>query len=260
MTVRWEGAGVKKVIAFVIAATAVIALAPQVASAKTGTLAGLYNQRYCEIFTVTRPDPPDYTIDVYNTVGLNDCPADRWEAVDYNEVKTQTGSLAAVANGPRRWLIDKIAGGKAGEPLSLSGLEVRHVGVLTVPSLSPTPYTEMKIARTTTWVYNKGHKVHWIVSPEGKKYALQAYTTNVDKTLRAKNLDSLAANPQMALPEGWKYRSIKLKRTLRLRAPGMATIMRDPLGGTYQKFKWPRKFFKPVKKKKSAKAKSKVRR
>jgi len=249
MTVRREGDEVKKLIAFLIAATAVIALA--------GTLTGLYNQRYGEIFTAPRPDPPDYTVDIYNTVGLNDCPADQWAAVDYDEVKTQTGSLTAVPNGPRRWVIDTIAGGKADEPLTLSGLEVRHVAVLTVPSLSPEPYTEMKIARTTTWVYNKGHKVHWLVSPEGKKYALQAYTTNVDKTLRAKNLDSLGTNPQMALPEGWKYRTIKLKKQLRLPAPGVATIMRDPLGGTYQKFKWPKKFFKPVKKKKAKQAKPK---
>ena len=62
----------KKFIAFLVAATAVIALAPQLASAKTGTLTGLYNTRYCEIFTVTRPDPPNYQVDVYNTVGLND--------------------------------------------------------------------------------------------------------------------------------------------------------------------------------------------
>ena len=240
---------VKRIVAFLVAVTAVIALAPQAASAKVGTLTGLYNARYCEIFTVTMPDPPGFQVDVYNTIGLNDCPADQWEAVDYNEVKAQTGALGAQPNGPRRWLIDTIAGGKAGEPLTLSGLEVRHVGVLTVPSLSPAPYTELKIARTTTWVYNKGRNVNFLVSPEGKRYALQAYTTNIDKTLRAKNIPSLATNEAMALPEGWSFRTIKLKKQLRLPAPGLATIMRDPLGGTYQKFKWPKNFFKPVKKK-----------
>jgi len=99
----------------------------------------------------------------------------------------------------------------------------------------------------TTWVFNKGRKVHWIVSPEGKKYVLQAYTTNVDKSLRAKDLDSMYENPAMVLPEGWNYRTIKLKKQLRLKAPGIATIMRYGLGGTYQKFSWPKDFFKPVK-------------
>jgi len=239
---------VKKFIAFLVAATAVIALVPAGASAKTGNLLGLYNQRYCEIFTVTQPEPPNFRVDVYNTIGLNDCPADKWAAVDYNEVKTETGALGAQPNGPRRWLIDAIVGGKAGEPVTLSGLEMRHVGVLTVPNLSPVPYTELKIARTTTWVYNKGRTLNYVVSPEGLKYALQAYTTNFDKSLRAKNIPSLATNEAMALPDGWKFRSIKLKKQLRLKAAGLATIMRDPLGGTYQRFKFPKDFFKPVKK------------
>ena len=56
--------------------------------------------------------------------------------------------------------------------------------------------------------------------------------------------------PGMALPDGWKYRTIKLKKQLRLKAPGIATITRDGLGGTYQKFNWPKNFFKPVKKSK----------
>lgn len=239
---------VKRFVAFLVAATAVIALVPAAASAKVGTLDGLYNKRYCEIFTVSMPDPPNFSVDVYNTVGLSDCPPEQWDSVDFTAVKEETGSLAAVPNGPRRWLIDTIANGKAGVPLTIGGLEMRHVAVLTVPSLSPSPYTEMKIARTTTWVFNKGRKVHFIVSPEGSKYALQAYTTNIDKTLRAKNLDSLGSNEGMAMPEGWAYRTIKLKKQLRLKAPGMATIMRDGLGGTYQKFTWPKNFFKPAKK------------
>ena len=238
----------KRLIAFLIAATAVIALVPAGASAKTGTLEGLYNKRYCEIFTVKMPNPPGFSVDVYNTIGLNDCPADQWNAVDYDQVAADTGSLKAVPNGPRRWLVDAIANAKADEPLTIGGLEMRQVAVLTLPNLNPGFYTELSIARTTTWVFNKGRTVHYIVSPEGKKYVLQAYTTTVDPTLRAKNLDKLAENPQMALPEGWSFKTIKLKKQLRLRAPGVATIMRDGVGGTYQKFTWPKDFFKPVKK------------
>ncbi|MDQ5895157.1 MAG: hypothetical protein QG596_1418, partial [Actinomycetota bacterium] len=197
---------VKRLIAFLVAFAAVIVLVPAAASAKVGTLDGLYNTRYCEIFTVTMPDPPNFSVDVYNTVGLSDCPAEEWNSVDFTAVKDETGSLLAVPNGPRRWLIDTIANGKAGTPVTIGGMQMRHVAVLTVPSLSPPPYTEMKIARTTTWVFNKGRKVHWIVSPEGRKYVLQAYTTNIDRSLRAKDLDSMDENASMALPEGWNYR------------------------------------------------------
>lgn len=239
----------KRFIAFLIAVLAAVTLVPGVASAKSTTLMGLYNQRYCEIFLVSMPEPPNFKVDVYNTVGLNDCPRQSWDGLDFNQIKTETGSIAAAPNGPRRWLIDTIAGGEAGEPLALGGLDMRLVATLTVPSLSPTPYTEMKIARVTTWVFNKGRKINFLISPKGRKYALQAYTTTIDKSLRARNLARLGKNPGMALPKGWKFKTIKLKKQLRLRAPGVATIMRDPLGGTYQRFKWPKNFFKPLKKK-----------
>ncbi|MBN8867148.1 MAG: hypothetical protein J0H98_06315 [Solirubrobacterales bacterium] len=237
----------RKFIAFLVAATAVIALVPAGASAKTGTLTGLYNQRYCEIFAVSQPNPPMFSVDIYNTVGLNDCPVDEWRAVDYAEVKSQTGSLVAVPNGPRRWLLDTIANGEAGDPLTLSGLDVRHVAVLEVPSLSPAPYTEMYIARTTTWVFNKGRKFHFLISPQGRRYALQAYTTNVDKTLRARNIGRIGSNPKMELPDGWTYKTVKLRKQLRLKSPGMTTILRDGLGGTYQRFTWPKYYTKKIK-------------
>lgn len=241
----------KRFLAFLVAVLAVIVLMPQAASAatKSKALTGLYNQRYCEIFAVSMPEPPNFKIDIYNTVGLNNCPAAIWNAIDFDQIKADTGSIGAAPNGPRRWLIDAIAGGRAGQPVTLGSLDMRLVAVLTVPSLSPSPYTEMKIARTTTWVFNKGRKINFLISPEGRKYALQAYTTTIDKTLRAKNLARLGKKPQMAMPQGWRYKSIKLKKQLRLKAPGMATILRDPLGGTYQRFTWPKNFFKPVKKK-----------
>ena len=240
----------KKLLAFLVAATAVIALGPGVASAaKTGDLTGLYNKRYCEIFAVHTPDPPNFSIDIYNTVGLNNCPRAQWNSLDWDQVKEETGALGTKPNGPRRWLIDGILGGRAGQPVTLAGLEVRKVAVLNLPTLTPENYTEMKIGRTTTWIYRKGRKIHFLVSPEGRKYALQAYTTTVDKTLRAKNLGKLGKNPGMGMPEGWKFRTIRLKKQLKLPAPGVATILRDGLEGTYQKFKWPKNFFKPVKKK-----------
>ena len=239
----------KKLIAFLVAATAVIALGPGSASAaKTGDLTGLYNQRYCEIFAVHAPNPPGFSIDIFNTVGLNDCPRDQWDALDWDQVKTETGALGTRPNGPRRWLIDAVLGGEADAPVTLAGLEVRKVAVLNLPTLTPENFSEMKIGRTTTWVYRKGRKLHFLVSPDGRKYALQAYTTNIDKSLRARNLDKLGSNPGMGMPEGWKFKTIKLKKQLKLPAPGVATILRDGLEGTYQKFKWPKNFFKPVKK------------
>src|SRR5262245_46113458 len=49
---------------------------------------GLRNARYCEVFVVTgiltRIEGR-----VYNTLGLNDCPADQWAALDPDALKGQ---------------------------------------------------------------------------------------------------------------------------------------------------------------------------
>jgi len=252
---------VKRAVVFLVGLIAAIALVPQSASAKTGDLRGLYNSRYCEIFAIFPGEPSGFSIDIYNTIGLNDCPRQRWDSLDWNQVREQTGSLGTKPNGPRRWVIDAVLGGKVDEPVTLGGLEVRKVAVLNLPTLAPENYTEMKIGRTTTWVYRKGRPLHYLVSPEGRKYALQAYTTTIDPTLRARNLSGLASNEKMGLPEGWRFKTIRLKKRLKLPAPGVATILRDGVEGTYQKFTWPKNFFKPAKKhKKNKKAKKKAKR
>lgn len=204
-------------------------------------LGGLYNTRYCEIFAVDAdPDGSGFLVNIFNTVGLNRCPADQWHAVDFKEVAKSQGALIAVPNGPRRWVIDAISGAKAGEPLVLSGLEIRPVATLQVDSLSPAPFTELKVNRTTTWNYRKGRYLRQVVSPKGKRYAMQAYTRTIDPELTESGLNRIDRNPQMALPEGWRYKVRKLKRKLTLRSAGSTRIVRDGLGSVYQKFRWPK--------------------
>jgi hypothetical protein len=53
--------------------------------AKSGKgLTGIYNSRYCEIFVVESPADALYTVNIFNTVGLNDCPREEWKAVDFS--------------------------------------------------------------------------------------------------------------------------------------------------------------------------------
>lgn len=207
-------------------------------------LHGLYNARYCEIFSVTSLSPT-IAVDVYNTIGLNTCPPAEFEAVDLNAVKAQLGSLLTLKNGPRHWVIDGITGATAGEPMDIAGMDFRLVGVLTPPSLNPDPFTEITINRTTTWNYKKGRNLRVAVSPTGVRYAMQAYTNTIDPTMTEKKLNSLGSNPATGLPEGWKFKTRKLKHKLELRANGVAHIVRDGLGGVYQRFTWPKPKPKP---------------
>lgn len=217
---------------------------PSTGSARTQPpgkqLGGLYNTRYCEIFTVNLNPEGGFLVDIFNTVGLNRCPAELWNAVDFDEVKESQGAMLAVPNGPRRWAIDAISGAKAGDPLILSGLEVRPVATLETDTLSPTPFTEIKVNRTTEWNYRKGRYLRQVISPEGKRYAMQAYTRNIDPELHESKLNTINRNPLMALPEGWRYKTRKLNRKLTLKSVGSTRIVRDGLGCVYQKFRWPK--------------------
>ncbi len=202
-------------------------------------LGGIYNSRYCEIFVVDPPIDSIFAVNVFNTVGLNDCPREQWKAVDFDAIRTEWAALGSVANGPRRWTIDGISGGKAGYPFEMSGLEVRKVAVLQTPTLSPEPFTRLAVNRTTVWNYRKGRTVRILVAPNGRRYAMQSYTKTVDPDLTARDLNASSGNPLMALPDGWKFKTKKLRHRLALEVKRTAWIVRDGLGSVYQQFRWP---------------------
>ena len=200
---------------------------------------GIYNSRYCEIFIVEPPEQSLFTVNIFNTVGLNACPREKWKAVDFDAIANDWAALGSVPNGPRRWTIDAISGGKAGQPFELSGLEVRRVASLKVPTLTPEPFTRIAVKRTTIWNYRKGRTVRILVSPTGRRYAMQSYTKTVDPDLTARKLNTSNRNPLMALPDGWKFKTKKLRRRLSLKVNERAWIVRDGLGSVYQRFRWP---------------------
>ncbi len=217
------------------------AVAPAKKAVSNGSLYGIYNTRYCEIFTVNPSESGTFLVDIFNTVGLNDCPKDKWKAVDFNEVRESQGAALAAPNGPRRWVIDAITGASADAPIVLSGLEVRKVGVLETSSLAPEPFTVLTINRTTEWNYRKGRSLRLVISPNGTRFAMQAYTRGVDASITEKRLNRIDRRPAMALPEGWRFKTKRLKRKLVLSSVGSTRIVRDGLGCVYQRFRWPNK-------------------
>jgi hypothetical protein len=213
---------------------------PAVAATTQPTISGLYNKRYCEIFAVSNPTSEGFPVTIYNTIGLNDCPAATWDAIDFEAIRTSEGLLAAVPNGPRRWVIDAVRGRTTGEARDVGGLMMRPVASLVTTTLTPQPFTETKIARTNSWVFRKGRKIHELVSPSGSRYVMQAYTRTVDPGLNPKTLPAVGSNPLAALPTGWKFRTRQLKRELVVKSNGMATIVRDGLRSVYQKYTPPK--------------------
>ena len=64
----------------VLAVVAAIAFAG-IAGAVSSTGSDLHDARYCEILEL-KGAPPDAQVKVWNTIGLNNCPAAKWEAFD----------------------------------------------------------------------------------------------------------------------------------------------------------------------------------
>ena len=90
------------------------------------TIEGVRNARYCEIIPIVR-DGLHLTATVYNTLGLNDCPAQIWDSITEDTMKQRFGAVTVLLNGPRYFLMDSITASgstKAGEKIEAGGLEL----------------------------------------------------------------------------------------------------------------------------------------
>jgi len=200
------------------------------------TIEGVRNARYCEIIPIVR-DGLHLTATVYNTLGLNDCPAALWDKITEAEMKKQFDAVKVLLNGPRHFVMDKIiaAGSTAtGKTVDAGGLELTQRASidLDIFGMRSEPYRERTIARETRYVFEAGKPVFVLVSAEGKRYAMQAYAQMRDKSLSYADLPGLGA--RLKLPEGWRYEVMTPDKELVLGAKGEAIIVQDDLDDTYQ--------------------------
>src|SRR3954451_9282804 len=181
-----------------------------VAAAALASGSHLHDARYCEIL-VLRGAPPKATVTVWNTIGLNRCPAKWWRGFDAGALARELGATFVVLNGPRHFLMDS-ATASTGRVRSLHGMRMRKLATIpihTAAELAQTPYTDRTIKRTNTWRWNRGRTVFELVAPGGDVYVMQSYAQIKDPSLRLASLGSLGS--RLKLPLGWRYR----KRTLR---------------------------------------------
>lgn len=220
--------------ALTAALAVLITATPAHAAAKRQTISGLRDARYCEVLEL-RGAPPAATVTVWNTIGLNACPARTWEALDPAAIAKEFGDTAVVLNGPRHWVIDGVTGSLGRTVRTFGGLETRKAATIpirTTADLVQTPYTDRVIARNNSWLFDKGSRVFELVAPGGDTYVMQSYSQIKDPTLRYGQLARLGQ--RLKPPTGWRYRVRTLKRPLRLTARGTATITQDELQNTYQ--------------------------
>jgi hypothetical protein len=212
---------------------AVSAAAAFASPASAASLDGLHDARYCEIIEL-KGAPPNASATVWNTIGLNKCPAAWWNAFDAADLAKELGDTLVVLNGPRHFLMDSVTA-SPGRVRSFHGQRLRKVAAIpirTAADLARAPYTDRVIERDNTWRWQRGRRVYELVAPGGDVYVMQAYAQILDPSLTIGKLRTLGR--RLDLPAGWRYRTRRLTRDLALGANGTATIVQDELQNTYQ--------------------------
>lgn len=199
----------------------------------------LRNYRYCEIIPVFQKGV-NFHVEVYNTMGSNDCPADLWSKIDEKALKEQYGAVAMKINGPRYWVMNSIIGGgatAAGKVVDFGGIEMTLRGEIETKLWQGTVgdkfYTPNEVQRTTVFVYLKGNMIYELTAPNGDVYRMQSYAQIADPNLTVIDLESLGE--RLDLPDGWTYQVRVLTEDSELKADGLAYVINDNLYNSYQK-------------------------
>jgi len=196
---------------------------------------GVRDRRYCE-FLIVRRTGIKLEADVYNTLGLNDCPQAQWAAIDPAKIKNERHALVVVVNGPRHFVMDRITiERKAQPPVDFQGLKMNFLAVLHFPwraLVDRKPYSEHKVSRRTHFIFDAGEPVYELVTSSGDVYVMQSYSEIVDPSLRMADLQNLGS--RLKLPARWTFRTRVLSNALTVIATGEARIVQDDLQNTYQ--------------------------
>jgi hypothetical protein len=175
-------------------------------SVKPYTFTNIRDVRFGEILVVK-----DTGVEIYNTTGLNDCPAKLWDTMDLEKMTQEFGAQAIQKNGPHFWMMDSQTV-SFGETASFGGIEARWGATIDPKSLGSqgsVPYTIFNPSKTQKMVYSKGKPVYELVDPDGNAYVMQAH----DERFPMESLAKLGEQ-MTRLPRGWQYRSRTLSDDL----------------------------------------------
>ncbi len=194
-------------------------------------------KRYCEVLLVT-PTDSGIVADVYNSYPLNDCPGDRWNTLDATVIAAEQGAPLAILNGPRYWLMDRVAKFDAGERVTANfgGIEMTKAATVEVGSLADaaTKYVPHFVDRSTIFTFNRGVTIYELLTTDGERYVMQTWSQQVDPSLGEADLAGLG--DRLQLPEGWTFRARTLRAPLRVVTTNTkAAVLQDDLNNSYSR-------------------------
>ncbi len=215
-----------------MAASAVMFGSISLAQAQEGTLKpdtidNTRDMRFCEILVVKLRG-----IEVYNTTGVSDCPAQLWTDLNVRKIRRQFHALKVEKNGPHFWMMDSQTV-SFGTKASFGGIEARWGARLPLlaaleAATGSKPYKVFNPKKTQRMVYTKGKPVYELIDPDGNVYVLQAHEEKFPIETLAK------LGEKLKLPKGWQFRTRDLSEDLVLDLKSDQTIY--AIGDEYHQY------------------------
>src|ERR1044072_3839163 len=131
----------------------------------------LRNVRYCEVIPITQQGQT-VTSWIYNTLCLNDCPEQQWNALTDAEAQQEYSAdhpdtIGANKNGPRYWVMDQLegSGSSTPNPFTFGGIDMQLRGSVDTKSGQGTvgegnPWEPFQVQRNTVYTYKGGELVY----------------------------------------------------------------------------------------------------
>lgn len=199
----------------------------------------LRGRQYYEIFTGFK-NFNTIIIGIYNNIARAPIPVNEWDNMDTEKIKAEEKAVAITKNGPRFWVMDSIKGYSAGEMRKFCGFEFDLVGVIEGKTADlksqlkeRSLYSERTINRYTDFIYNKGQKIHELISGDGTVYTMQSASNEINRNHTIDDLDLLS--DKLKLPAGWKYNVRIAKEDICHEIRGEAHVIQDDFLNTYQR-------------------------
>ncbi len=196
-------------------------------------LTGLSGKRYGEVLLVT-PGEVGPQAAVYNTFGLNDCPADLWSALDAKAIATENGAATALLDGPRYWLMNEIEKPTQGPRIikNFGGIDMALESQTLLPAMNPAPYTANPVHRHSVSTFDAGEEVYELHDPALRRWLMQTWSQIVDPNLSRADLPGLG--DRLDLPSGWTFQTRTLTTALSIdTTTHAAQVLQDDLANSY---------------------------
>jgi hypothetical protein len=197
--------------------------APALAQAIPGKdlhLSSTRNMPFCEIEVATGK-PPDIRVNFNNTSGASDCPPDKFDAINPQQLAGQLQADRVVLNPRRHWMMDQVWLYAIGETREFDGVKATWMGSTPLADFEKAagkPYAPLETNRASKYQYDKGKPVFLLVPPDGKDvFVMQSYTDHVENGLTMDKLAQLGG--MLTLPTGWTFKTKDLDRELTIAPP-----------------------------------------